>query len=280
MFKTNDINCINYLLNELKYIELSDICFSSNEFKNYKNVIIHYTGNNNKLFFEKISSVLCFLIIDNYEDTFLNRLILQNYFYFDADERKKILNICYDIITDDFTAIFDKKFKILYNCFLDFISNNKTVILTGFANFRIKSYIEVLDEVVAEAVNSFIVEKEYMEFISLLKLYVNASASQCDYVHLVYRHSDSILLDEHKNIIKTANNNFKAKILSDITFSSNDYALNSLLTLLPKKIYVHLIDGTIDEFINTLQLIFEKKVSICTDCDICNIYKKSVSFRK
>ena len=65
----------------------------------------------------------------------------------------------------------------------------------------------------------------------------------------------------------------KAKYLSDISFSSNDYMLNSLLTLLPRKIYIHLIDNCIDEFINTLNLIFEKRISICTNCNICNFYK-------
>ncbi len=66
---------------------------------------------------------------------------------------------------------------------------------------------------------------------------------------------------------------FNAKFLSDISFSKNDYTLNTLLTLLPKKIYIHLIDDYIDEFINTLKLIFEKRISYCHDCDICNIYK-------
>ena len=61
--------------------------------------------------------------------------------------------------------------------------------------------------------------------------------------------------------------------MSDITFSSNDYALNTLLTLLPKKIYIHLLDNYVDEFVHTLGLIFDGRVEICTDCDICKLYK-------
>ena len=68
---------------------------------------------------------------------------------------------------------------------------------------------------------------------------------------------------------------FKAKYLSDISFSSNDFALNGLLTLLPKKIYIHLIDNCVDEFIHTLGLIFENRVEVCTDCSICKIYKNN-----
>ena len=65
---------------------------------------------------------------------------------------------------------------------------------------------------------------------------------------------------------------FNAQYLSDISFSSNDYALNTLLTLLPRKIEIHLI-GYEDEFINTLKLIFGTKIFICTDCNICRTYK-------
>ena len=76
--------------------------------------------------------------------------------------------------------------------------------------------------------------------------------------------------------VKASLSYYKAKYLSDITFSSNDYTLNSLLSLLPKKIYIHLIDNNIDEFINTLQTVFENRIHICTDCNICKLYKNSI----
>lgn len=271
--KTNNSDLLNYLLNELKNIELKDICFSKNEFKAYRNIIIHYFGKDEALFLSKISSILCFLVIDELEETLLKRLIMQNYFYFDANERDKILAICFDIMADDFTNLFDEKFKILYDIFYSFLSTHKSIILNGFVNFRLKDYLSVLDEVVNEAVNNFVIEKEYLEFISLLKLYINSQPCGCEMVHIIFSSSESILLDENKNLIVVADDIFKAKYLSDISFSSNDYILNSLLTLLPKKIHIHLIDDYIDEFVNTLQLVFENKVNLCTDCNICNLYK-------
>ena len=273
--KTNNSNLITYLLNELNNIELEQVCFSANQFKHYKNVIIHYTGQNNQLFFNKLSTILSLLVIDELEEDFLRKIISQNYFYFDKKEQNVILNLCFDIIADDFSTIFDKKFKSLYNSFYDYISSNKTLILKGFTNFRIKAYFKILDEIVNEAVNSYIIEKEYLEFISLLKLYINSQNSNCEVIHIIYSPSESILLDSNKEIITIANDNLNTKYLSDITFSSNDYTLNTLLTLLPKKIYIHLINSYIDEFINTLQSVFENRLHICTDCSICNLYKNS-----
>ena len=275
--KTNNSDLLKYLLNELKELEIADVCFSLHQFKHYKNIIIHYTGENETLFLEKISSILSLLVIDELEETFINKIILEHYFYFDCNERKDILNLCFDIMSNDFSDIFDKKFKLLYNVFYNFLLDNKNLYLQGFTNFRLKSYFKVLDDIVAEAVNCFVVEKEYLEFVSLLKLYINSQGSSCNLVHLIYtsNEEESILLDENKEIINISHHNLNAKYLSDISFSANDYTLNTLLTLLPKEIYIHLIDDYIDDFINTLITIFENRVHLSTDCNICNLYRHS-----
>ena len=275
--KTNNSDLLKYLLNELKELEIDNVCFSLRQFKHYKNIIIHYTGENETLFLEKISSILSLLVIDELEENFINKIILEYYFYFDCNERKDILNLCFDIMSNDFSDIFDKKFKLLYNVFYNFLLDNKSLYLQGFTNFRLKSYFKVLDDIVAEAVNCFVVEKEYLEFVSLLKLYINSQDSSCNLVHLIYtsNEEESILLDENKEIINISHDNLNAKYLSDISFSSNDYTLNTLLTLLPKEIYIHLIDDYIDDFINTLITIFENRVHLCTDCNICNLYRHS-----
>jgi sporulation protein ytxC len=273
--KTNNSNLLNYLLNELDYIEVEPIYISSNKFKNYKNIIVHYRGNNNKKFIHEISCILSCLVIDELEEKFLKHLILKNYFYFNSDERTHILDMCFDIFTDDFNTYFDKKYNCLINDFENYLTTNKSIVLTGFINFRIKDYMIILENIVDEAVNTFIIEKEYLEFVSLLKMYINSQNSNCEIVHLIYNNENSILLDENKNIINISDDIFKAKYLSDITFSSNDYALNSLLTLIPKKIYIHLIDSVIDEFIQTIGLIFENRTEICTDCNICKLYKNN-----
>ena len=274
--KTNNSDSLQYLLNEFSHLDLEHVCFSCNQFKHYQNIIVHYTGDDNKLFLNKISTILSLLVIDEFEESFFKSLLSKNYFYFDCNERTQILNLCFDINANDFSAIFDKKLKILFESFNSFLYENKTLILHGFINFRINPYFKVLDDIVSEAVNQFVVEKEYTEFISLLKLYINSQDSNFDVVHMIYSNSESILLDNNKEIITISNDNFNAKYLSDITFSSNDYTLNSLLTLLPKKIYIHLINSNVDEFIHTIQSIFENKTHICENCNICDLYKNSL----
>ena len=169
--------------------------------------------------------------------------------------------------------MFNKKFSTLYNSFYQYISNHKQIVLNGIVEFRMNNYFAILNEIVSEAVSEFVIEKEYAEFVSLLKLYINSQPTLTKVVHVVYSSSESILLDENKNIIEDEKDAFDLKYLSDINFSANDYTLNSLLNLLPKRIYVHLIEEISDEFINTIQEIFGNRVCICNECEICRLYR-------
>ena len=273
--KTNNQKAIQYLLDELNNIEIDNIHFSCKKFKIYQNIIVHYTGNNIKVFYNELSYILSNLVIEIYEDTIINKLILNEYFYFDILERKQIAELTLEDSYDPEETEMprDQIFDTLYKIFYKYISTDHSIFLKGFLTFRIKDYIEILNRQIDKSVNKFLIQKEYNEFISLLKMYINSEGSKTDIVHLIYSDSNPILLDKAKKIIRIDENMFNAKYLSDISFSSSDYALNTLLTLIPSKIYIHLIDNTIDEFITTLKLIFEDRVIYCTDCSICKIYK-------
>ena len=270
--KTNNQEIIKYLLKNIETSSLENIYFVSKEFKSYKNVIIHYTGNSLSTFLGLLSDILTDCILLFYEPVLLRRLLNFNYFYFDDFEKKLIEENCYEhIILEENNTLKYRREEIWINT-LHYITNHKSMILDGFVNFCLENYYNTLEEIIDYSVNKYIVEKEYTEFINLLKLYIESKDAFCSVIYLIYTNGESILLNQDKKIISLEDNIFNAKYLSDISFSSNDYALNALLTLLPKKIEIHLI-GYEDEFINTLKLIFGMRISICTDCNICRTYK-------
>ena len=128
--------------------------------------------------------------------------------------------------------------------------------------------MNLLDNRVDLSVDNFLVEREYTEFVNLLKIYISSKPPVSNLIHLVYINGESILLDENHKIIEAKSTVLSAKYLSDITFSTNDYALNTLLTLLPKTLKIHLSSEK-DEFINTLESVFDKRVDFCNNCGLC-----------
>ena len=266
--KTDNEEIIEYLLNKISKIDIPNIYYCNKSFKIYENVILHYTDNNVEQFNNLVAELITEVIIKFYQIKILKRIINVNYFYFDEFERKIILENCDEFIKQEE----EKITETIFISVKEYILEHKSIVVEGVANFRINEYIKALDNIVDMAVNKYIIEKEYREFINLLKVYVNSTSSKTDMLHLIYTNGESILLDKDKNIIQVDHNLNNAKYLSDITFSSNDIALNTLLSLLPKKIEVHLINDE-DEFINTLKLIFENRIKICTSCNICKTYR-------
>lgn len=270
--KCNNLEIINYLLNNVKNTNFDNIYISQNKFKLYNNVIFHYTGDDICSFYNILSDIITDSVIFFYEPSLLKKIINLNYFYFDSLEKNNILKIAFDLISTDNNNDFCTRKEQLYISTLKYVDENKSMILDGFVNFRLKEYIKSLDYCIDLAVNKFLIEREYLEFIDLLRLYINSQESKESILHLIYSKNNTLLINNQKNIISIDNNIFNAKYLSDITFCENDYILNSLLTLLPEKLFIHIIDKPIDDFINTLKMIFVNRVIICNDCPICRAY--------
>jgi len=269
--KTNNKNFISSLIEKLKNSNINDTYYSYHKFKNYKNIIIHYTGSNTNDFLSNTSSHISTTIINCYEKTISFNILKSNYFYFSEEELYKIHNLCnYYLSTDDF---YYKK-SIITNALFDYFTNNKSTNIDGFISFRLNNYIKYLDSIVDLAVNKFLIEKEYNEYINLLKLYIKTQNANCECLHLIYQKENSIILGENNNVINIGKKTFSSKYLSDISFKENDCILEFLLSNIPNKLYIHLLNKE-DEFITTLKKIFYNKMEICTDCKICNLFKSN-----
>ena len=218
--KTDNKEIIEYLLNKISKLDIPNIYYCNKSFKIYENVILHYKDNNIEQFNNLVAQLITEVIIKFYQDKILKRIINVNYFYFDEFERKIILENCDEFIKQEEEEITETVFVGVE----EYILEHKNIVIEGVANFRINEYIKTLDNIVDMAVNKYIIEKEYREFINLLKVYVNSTSSKTDMLHLIYTNGESILLDRDKNIIQVDYNLSNAKYLSDITFSSNDIA--------------------------------------------------------
>lgn len=153
--KTNNEEIISYIIQQLEN-EFDEIIISENQFKIYKNVIVHYIGQNERNFLIHFSGMLAKMIALFYEEKILDRIIDDNYCYFEEFEKQIILKICEKIIEMQ-EASFKYKEEILKGLVYEyFLEGNKYMVLDGFMNFRVKPYLEVLDYVVDTSVTNFV----------------------------------------------------------------------------------------------------------------------------
>ena len=263
--KNNDEKVLKYLTKKLAQSNFDEICFSKHSFKIYDNIIINYKGKKINEFYKFLGNVLTNIIIKFFEPVLIKKLINLNYFYFDNNDKRVVFEE-YKLIRKN-----NKINKELISVPLtDFLKNNKSIVLTGFIYFRLTDYVNILNTLISESVNQYIVDKEYLEFVGLLKSYVHSKAPESSVVNLIYINSEGILLSDDGKIIDLES--FDSDYLSDISFSKNDYVLNTLVGILPEEIVLHLISPR-DQFIKTIELIFENRVKVCRSCELCKAYK-------
>ena len=192
--KENNIFLQDYLIDEINKSNFDNIKYSKHSFKLYDNLIIHYIGENNEIFFDFISKLIAKSIIKFYEELNVKKLINFDYFYFEKNDRKVIFDE-YKILINKISD-FEKnqKFALIYGPLRSFFKSNKSIILEGFINFRLKEYLEYLRNLLQEAVNQFILDKEYIEFVNLLKNYVDSKIPDHKQVNLVYVNNNAIYL--------------------------------------------------------------------------------------
>lgn len=153
--KVNSDKQERFLLEQLSQIKYIDFVISSFQFKIFKNVIVHYKGDNITLFQQEISEAISNTIQKFYEEKILEKIIRKNYFYLSEDEQDSIIRISLRILyaskeNDDFGK------EILKELIYEYIAGNKKMILEGFVIFRTKEYKETLDYIAELAVTSYL----------------------------------------------------------------------------------------------------------------------------
>jgi putative sporulation protein YtxC len=225
-----------------------------------------------------ISNALADYIIKKYEEKLIIRTISSNYCYFNSVEKKEILALAKKIIKSDDNNLLSSLFHIrrhnlIVKKLLDYFDNANNIILDGFVNFRLKDYIKDLEEVVDKAVDDYLMVREYNEFIRLLRYFVDIQNPKFNLIHVVTSFDNKyILLDESKREIT---NECIREFVNEISLGEinyDDLLVSSLITLAPRKIVLH---GTIHfknkELLETIKNVFYGKVTICNDCEICEI---------
>ena len=141
----------------------------------------------------------------------------------------------------------------------------------GFLRFRAKDYREELQKAVAYVVNEHIIETEYVEFIELLKSYVDSQKPKLHTLHVgITKTGKFNLYDEEGKLITK-------KYMDELTLMDNspdltfeDLLVSALIAVAPREIYLHLKYEGYKDTLETISKVFEGRVHYCGgDCPIC-----------
>jgi len=223
-----------------------------------------------------IANTIADMIVEKWRGRLVSQIIDVNYQCFNPAEKNKVYSRSLELLQEQevninlVAAILNWKKEIAERV-LDFLKTSNRLIIDGFVNFRLKDFRIELEQAVDEAVEEYLLEKEYDDFIRLLKYFVEVQEPKVEKVHVVLRNSGNFELFDHGyNII---DNEYLESLMLDMVDSDltyEDLLISALITIAPNEVIVHLPEYSSNyNSIATIQRIFDESVTLCNGCSKC-----------
>jgi len=228
-------------------------------------------------FRQALARTLAGWIVDRRERTILRRLIGTRYSYFNPEEREAILDMAAAALDGGGAAEPQKparrRGRILQRL-QEYMERHNTLVLDGFVTFRLKDYVGELAAAVDRAVDDFLLEREYREFVALLRHVVESQTQRPALVHCMFDLAGAFRLEDG------AGHSVGTEFLEEVgpeaaarDVGVEDLLVSALITVAPHALRLHVPDGAgvalSQDALATLQEVFPKAVSVCRGCDRC-----------
>lgn len=224
-----------------------------------------------------IAKILAEVIAHDLPLSEIPRIIRVNYAHFSEEEKAEIINRAINLYKSElyqgniYKAV--RRKNQIITSLLEYLNLNNEVVLEGFLRFRLKEFCDELSTFVDRAVDSYMVDREYDEFVALLRYFVEIQEPKMPLVHVVIRSNGLYrILDERKEVVETE---YLEGFVVDLVQHQVDYEdllLSALITLAPREIIIHLDPDS--KVARTVSRVFEGQTALCQErpagCPLCS----------
>ena len=138
-----------------------------------------------------ISNVLYKIVIEQYKEKEMFDFLTENYFFLKQEEVIEVEEEIMQILLGKESLKFDNlvycmnKMNNVIEKIKGCLEENSEININGFIRFRMKELREDIENIIDKVIESYMVEKEYREFVKLLKYFVDIQESKIDEVNIL-----------------------------------------------------------------------------------------------
>jgi putative sporulation protein YtxC len=211
-------------------------------------------------------------IVNHLEPALLARLVASHYGYLDGSERESLLAYAdRNLGENGADAAKVRRKRQIMERLLDYLEQAEELNLEGFVRFRLKDYMEELEDAVDRAMDDFLLEREYEEFVRLLRYFVDVQEPKMGLAHVV------VLPDGRFRIFNEVGDEVESQVLRqfvvemlDADIAYEDLMVSALITLAPRAILLHDRSGQqASESVETVSAVFQGRIDFCDGCGFC-----------
>lgn len=231
-----------------------------------------------RMFTIYLSNYLYKLSSEEFYNKHLEKIMNDSYFFMDKKEVKKIKSMVKEVIInegyliDESSIYYMNRKNEITSKIVEFIQDNDEFNLDGFMTFRIKEFLPNYEKMVDKIIEKYMVQKEYSEFVKLLKYFVDIQDYKIDEVNIIIDKEGNYKILNKKGedilsdfLIDLSNTKFSGVVAMD------DIIISGLITNVPKRIVIHGSNNCKNkELIETIKNVFLERVAFCNNCSFCN----------
>ncbi|NLB88098.1 MAG: hypothetical protein GX790_02560 [Syntrophomonadaceae bacterium] len=232
------------------------------------------------IFKHQMSEVLAEHIIKDWEKKLLWKEIMRTCKKHTLEEKKIIfeksddfLKRCNDNESLNFLINYSRKNKMAHRI-LEHINSSNLIVIEGFINFCLKDYLNEIRFAVDLAVEELRNEKEYNEFVKLLRYFVDTQVPKSYEVNLMMNGKGIFYLwDAQGSSIEDKYINYYLDDMLLDEINLDDILISILITIAPRRIILHnVLDYVNTDAVEVIRNVFQEKISICSGCERCRSY--------
>lgn len=196
---------------------------------------------------DSVANELTHIIIDEYERILVTRLIDENYAYLSTRDREIIKRKVGAVLNGKSGHGSDLKEGVersrrksrVWARLAEYLEKENEIVLEGFITFRLKEYLEGLFDTVEEVAEDYLTEREYREFLRLLKHFMSRQKNKAVEVNVVRRSDGYILYDDKMKPVEGEVGRFLEKPPDGMDLGIDDMIVSAVVTLAPDRVIWH-----------------------------------------
>ncbi|HNX29267.1 MAG TPA: putative sporulation protein YtxC [Syntrophomonadaceae bacterium] len=165
---------------------------------------------------------------------------------------------------------FGRKNRMAHRLF-EHINSNDNLVIEGFVNFCIKEYNREIRFAVELAREEMRNEKEYNDFVNLLRYFVDSQVPKLFEINLMMYDTGVFYLWDGEGVEIEENylNYYFEDMFAD-EISLDDVLISILITIAPRRIVLHNTQQMPDsQSVEMIKKVFKEKISTCEGCERC-----------
>lgn len=208
------------------------------------------------------AQVIADYIISEVEPVLLEKIALLHHPHLGEKERQQITNNVRQRLAREEMLTGESRRRSILRHLEDFLQKQDQINIEGFIRFRLQDYQRELLNLINQSADDLMIEKEYQDFINLLRYFVEIQQPRFPEMHLMRIDEGTLLCDNKYKVLHKER---------DQDIEGADAIVSTLVTAAPNYVIVHINNFSGDnELISTIQHIFDGRVKLCFGCNYCS----------